>query len=108
MKAGVLFPLSSFPSDFGIGDFGKNAYQTIDLLKQNGADYLQILPFHPSYQANSPYRAISTYAGDEIYIDLNQLVDMNLLNDVYNIGGFLSNQKDNVYFVPMKREKNCV
>ena len=36
MKAGVLFPLSSFPSDFGIGDFGKNAYQTIDLLKQNG------------------------------------------------------------------------
>ena len=82
MKAGVLFPLSSFPSDFGIGDFGKNAYQTIDLLKQNGADYLQILPFHPSYQANSPYRAISTYAGDEIYIDLNQLVDMNLLNDV--------------------------
>ena len=54
MKAGVLFPLSSFPSDFGIGDFGKNAYQTIDLLKQNGADYLQILQFHPSYQANSP------------------------------------------------------
>ena len=82
MKAGVLFPLSSFPSDFGIGDFGKNAYQTIDLLKQNGADYLQILPFHPSYQANSPYRAISTYAGDEIYIDLNQLVDMNLLDEV--------------------------
>ncbi len=82
MKTGVLFPLSSFPSDFGIGDFGKNAYKTIDLLKQNGVDYLQILPFHPSYQANSPYRAISTYAGDEIYIDLNQLVDMNLLNEV--------------------------
>ena len=43
MKAGVLFPLSSFPSDFGIGDFGKNAYQTIDLLKQNGFKSFLIL-----------------------------------------------------------------
>ena len=38
----------------------------------------------------------------------SEVISMNLLNDVYNIGGFLSNQKDNVYFVPMKREKNCV
>ena len=38
----------------------------------------------------------------------SEVISMNLLNDVYNIGGFLSNQKDNVYFVPMKKEKNCV
>ena len=38
----------------------------------------------------------------------SEVISMNLLNDVYNIGGFLSNQKDNVYFVPMTREKNCV
>ena len=40
--------------------------------------------------------------------EASEVISMNLLNDVYNIGGFLSNQKDNVYFVPMKREKNCV
>ena len=38
----------------------------------------------------------------------SEVISMNLLNDVYNIGGFLSTKKDNVYFVPMKKEKNCV
>lgn len=82
MKAGILFPLSSFPSDYGIGDLGKNAYSIIDELADNGGQYLQILPFHPSTQANSPYRCISTYAGDEIYIDLEKLVELGLLASV--------------------------
>lgn len=82
MNAGILFPLSSFPSKYGIGDLGTNAYKIIDTLAENGANYLQILPFHPSTQANSPYRAVSTYAGDEIYIDLEQLVAMGLLENV--------------------------
>ena len=75
MNCGVLFPLSSFPSNHGIGDLGKNAYAVIDALANNGANYLQILPFHPSTQANSPYRGVSTFAGDEIYIDLEQLAE---------------------------------
>ena len=82
METGVLFPLSSFPSNHGIGDLGENAYKVIDLLEKNGADYLQILPFHPSTQANSPYRAVSTYAGDEIYINLDYLVADGLLDSV--------------------------
>ena len=32
------------------------------------------------------------------------VISMNLLNDVYDIGGFLSTQKNNLYFVPMKKE----
>ena len=76
MKSGILFPLSSFPSKHGIGDLGKEAYKVIDQLAANKGQYLQILPFHPSTQANSPYRAVSTYAGDEIYINLNSLVDI--------------------------------
>ena len=40
--------------------------------------------------------------------EASAVISMNLLNDVYNIGGFLSTKKDNVYFVPMKKEKNCV
>lgn len=50
MNAGILFPLSSFPSSHGIGDFGENAYRIVDALAKNGAKYLQILPFHPSTQ----------------------------------------------------------
>lgn len=82
MKTGILFPLSSFPSNHGIGDLGENAYKIIDLLEKNGANYLQILPFHPSTQANSPYRAVSTYAGDEIYINLDYLIADGLLDSV--------------------------
>ena len=82
MKSGILFPLSSFPSKHGIGDLGKEAYKVIDQLAANKGQYLQILPFHPSTQANSPYRAVSTYAGDEIYINLNSLVENGLLDEV--------------------------
>lgn len=82
MKAGVLFPLSSFPSKYGIGDLGKNAYSIVETLAENGAQYLQILPFHFSTQANSPYRSVSTFAGDEIYIDLEKLIEMGLLESV--------------------------
>lgn len=82
MQTGILFPLSSFPSNHGIGDLGKTAYKVIDLLQESGANYLQILPFHPSTQANSPYRAVSTYAGDEIYINLDLLVEAGLLKEV--------------------------
>lgn len=82
MNSGILFPLSSFPSNHGIGDLGKEAYKVIDALKDSGAQYLQILPFHPSTQANSPYRAVSTYAGDEIYINLDELVREGLLEEV--------------------------
>ena len=52
MKSGILFPLSSFPSKHGIGDLGKEAYKVIDQLAANKGQYLQILPFHPSTQAN--------------------------------------------------------
>lgn len=82
MNTGILFPLSSFPSNHGVGDLGQTTYNIIDSLVSSGANYLQILPFHPSTQANSPYRAVSTYAGDEIYINLDFLVSNGLLESV--------------------------
>ena len=38
-NSGVLLPIFSLPGDFGIGDFGKGAYQFIDLLKKCGFHY---------------------------------------------------------------------
>ena len=72
-KAGILMPISALPSDFGIGDFGKSGYEFIDMLKRAGISIWQILPLNPLGYGNSPYQPYSSYAGDEIYIDLYQL-----------------------------------
>ena len=42
--AGILMPISSLPSDYGIGCFSKSAYEFVDWLKEAGQTYWQILP----------------------------------------------------------------
>ena len=42
--AGILLPISSLPSDYGIGCFSKSAYEFVDWLKEAGQTYWQILP----------------------------------------------------------------
>lgn len=41
--SGILLPLSSIPSKYGIGSFSKEAYQFVDYLKEAGQSYWQIL-----------------------------------------------------------------
>lgn len=72
-EAGLLLPLSSLPSDYGIGDMGKHSYELIDLLKECGFHLWQILPLNPLGYGNSPYQPYSSFAGDEIYINLEEL-----------------------------------
>ena len=43
-KSGILLPVSSLPSRYGIGCFSKEAYKFIDRLKEAGQAYWQILP----------------------------------------------------------------
>lgn len=78
-QAGILMPVASLPTKFGIGDFGKASYQFVDLIAQAGFDIWQILPLNPLGFGNSPYQPYSSYAGDEIYISLDQLVEDGLL-----------------------------
>lgn len=80
-EAGILAPLSSLPSDYGIGDMGKYSYKFIDLLKQSGVKIWQILPLNPLGYGNSPYQPYSSFAGDEIYISLENLFEQNYLNE---------------------------
>ena len=79
MKAGILCPISSLPSSYGVGDFGKNAYTFVDQLKKSGVKIWQILPLNPLAYGNSPYQPYSSYAGDELYIDLEGLAADGLL-----------------------------
>ena len=77
--AGILMPVASLPSAEGIGSFGKAAYQFVDMLAEMGIHVWQILPLNPLGYGNSPYQPFSSYAGDELYIDLGQLEAEGLL-----------------------------
>lgn len=80
--AGILMPVSAFPSEYGIGDFGKNAYAFIDRCKKSGVKIWQILPLNPLGYGNSPYQPYSSFAGDEIYISLDLLKEEGLLTEI--------------------------
>ena len=67
-KSGILLSVSSLPSKYGIGDFGKNAYKFVEQLIACGSSVWQILPLNPNGPGNSPYQAYSAYAGDTLYI----------------------------------------
>ena len=43
-SAGILLPISSLPSPYGIGCFSQEAYDFVDWLKEAGQTYWQILP----------------------------------------------------------------
>ena len=46
--AGILMPITSLPSEYGIGCFSKSAYDFVDWLKEAGQSYWQILPLGPT------------------------------------------------------------
>lgn len=78
-KSGLLLHISSLPSEWGIGDFGPEAYAFIDRLANNGFFYWQILPLGPCGPGNSPYQSYSSYAGDPLFISIDELMHCNLL-----------------------------
>lgn len=77
--AGILMPVASLPSRQGIGSLGREAYRFVDLLSDMGARIWQILPLNPLGYGNSPYQPFSSFAGDELYIDLGLLAEDGLL-----------------------------
>lgn len=83
-KAGILLPIFSLPSNYGIGTFGDEAYKFIDFLKKAGQSYWQILPLGPTSFGDSPYASFSTFALNPYFIDLDVLISEKLIdtNDV--------------------------
>lgn len=77
--SGLLLPIASLPSKYGIGSFSKSAYEFIDSLKKAGQKYWQILPIGPTGYGDSPYQSFSTFAGNPYFIDLDMLVEDGLL-----------------------------
>ena len=77
--SGVLLPVFSLPSKYGIGCISKEAYQFVDQLREAGQSYWQILPLGPTGYGDSPYQSFSTYAGNPYFIDLETLIKEGLL-----------------------------
>ena len=77
--SGILLPVASLPSKYGIGAFSKSAYEFVDKLKAAGQKYWQILPLGPTSYGDSPYQSFSAFAGNPYFIDLDALVEEGLL-----------------------------
>jgi len=78
--SGVLLPVSSLPSKYGIGCFSKEAYAWVDQLKKAGQSYWQILPLSPTGSGDSPYQSFSSFAGNPYFIDLEELIKEGVLS----------------------------
>ena len=78
-KSGILLHISSLPSEYGIGTFGKEAYRFVDFLEKAGQTYWQILPIGVTGYGDSPYQSFSSFAGNPYFIDLDLLCKDGLL-----------------------------
>ncbi len=78
-ECGILMPVSSLSSRYGIGCFSKEIYDWIDFLEKGGQRLWQILPLGPVSYGDSPYQSFSTFAGNPLYISLEELIEDDLL-----------------------------
>jgi len=78
-SAGILLPIFSLPSKYGIGSMGKEARAFADFLHAAGQKWWQVLPVGPTGAGDSPYSSESTFAGNLLLIDLDTLAADGLL-----------------------------
>ena len=85
--SGILLPVFSLPSPYGIGTMGKEAYRWIDYLKKCGQKVWQVLPLGQTGFGDSPYQSFSSFAGNPYFIDPDTLKEEGLLKsaDLKNI-----------------------
>ncbi|MDB9302953.1 MULTISPECIES: 4-alpha-glucanotransferase [Cyanophyceae] len=95
-SSGILLHPTSFPSRFGIGDLGLEAYKFIDFLRETYQQYWQVLPLGPTGYGNSPYAAYSAMAGNPMLISPEQLQEQGLLaeEDFANLPVFNESKVD--------------
>ena len=78
-SSGILLPIFSLPSKYGVGTLGQAAYDFIDFLADADQAWWQILPVGPTSYGDSPYQCYSTFAGNPYFVDLDLLIADGLL-----------------------------
>lgn len=103
--SGILLHVTSLPSPYGIGDFGPVAQSWIDRLGQAGQGWWQVLPLGPTGYGNSPYQPVSSFAGNELFISPDWLIEDGLVgpSDCEH-RPFISTIVDYDSVIPLKRE----
>lgn len=86
-RSGILMPVFSLASPYGIGTMGEKAFEFVRFLKRAGQSFWQILPLMPIDYSGSPYQSKSSFAGNSLLIDLDELVKDGLL-DLSDINEF--------------------
>src|SRR6516162_2617883 len=77
--SGVLLHVASLPSPYGIGDVGPAALAWVDRLHEAGQTWSQALPLGPTGYGNSPYQSLSSFAGNELLVSPDGLIEDGLL-----------------------------
>jgi len=80
-RAGVAMHITSLPGEHGIGDIADSAMTFVDQLVEMDLGVWQILPTGPTAYGDSPYQPLSAFAGNPLFIGLNPLVRMGLLDN---------------------------
>src|SRR5690625_7806359 len=68
-SCGTLLHPTSLPGRWGMGDFGREAHQFLDFLRESGQTIWQVLPLSPVSYGNYPYYGYSAFAGNEYLIN---------------------------------------
>ena len=79
--SGILLPIFSLPSEYGIGDLYRGAFSFIDRLHEAGQRYWQVLPIGPVNRELCPYQSSSSFAGEAMLISLEKLAEEGLLTE---------------------------
>src|SRR5688500_8451842 len=77
--AGILIHPTSLPGRFGVGDFGPDCERFLEWAAFAGFKIWQVLPLNPTGYGNSPYGALSPFAGNPLLISPERLVEDGIL-----------------------------
>ena len=91
---------TSLPGRYGIGDLGGEALRFVDFLAAAGQAYWQVLPLSPTGYGDSPYQALSAFAGNPMLISPDRLVELGHLSAA-DLDGMPHFPQDRVDFGPV-------
>ena len=101
--SGLLLHVTSLPSPYGIGDLGASAFSWIDRLHDAGQSWWQSLPLGPTGYGNSPYQALSSFAGNALLISPDSLISDGLLQPNDSHSRFSADAVDYDSVIPFKQ-----
>ena len=102
--SGLLLHVTSLPSAYGIGDVGPTAVSWVDRLDQAGQRWWQALPLGPTGYGNSPYQSLSSFAGNELLISPDWLIEDDLVRTGdWQVQPFPQNNIDYNTVIPCKQ-----